>query len=78
MDHKSRLKLPLMCLFLWRDINTNIDFGPSQRWMTYGFMRFSYPTIDFALFFIFFCIPDELNISEITPDSDVMESLASW
>ena len=44
--------------------------------MTYGFLRFSYPTVGFALF-ILFCIPDELNRSEITPDSDVMESLAS-
>lgn len=77
MDHKSYLKLPLILLW-WEDIDTNIDVGPAQRWMAYGLMQFSYPTIGFASFFILFCIPDELNVSEITPNSDVMESLATW
>ena len=67
MDHKSHLKLPNVLVFM-KGYRYKYRLQAPQRWMTYGFMRFSYPTVDFAHFFILVCIQDELNINEITPD----------
>lgn len=67
MDHKSHLKLNLMCLFLRKNIDTNIDLSlPKVNYLWVYKVQLSYS--DLAHPFILVCIQDELNINKITPD----------
>lgn len=56
-----------MCLSLWKNLDTDIDLRPPQRRLTYGFIRFSHPTVDLVHFFYSCLDPGWIKYKENQP-----------
>lgn len=72
----SHRKWCLLFLLLWKNMDTDIG-SSSQSRIPFEFRMFRSPTVVLS-FFIPVCIRDEINVSAITSDEDVAETLVSW